>query len=141
MQRQCWDRAFELVLRFELHDLVEPVLESAYKPLARSGHLGTLSAFAQAARVGSPTAYPVVIDLVDADVASRDGDYSLAIDLATRARSRLPAGHALASRANAIVGLCAFSQAELEVAESAYGAAHMTASDDQDEAEALYGWA
>jgi DNA-binding NarL/FixJ family response regulator len=56
-------------------------------------------------------------------------------------RARLPAGHALASRAAAIVGLSAFSQADLVTAEFAYRAAHETASDDQDEAGALYGWA
>ncbi len=142
IERQRWDRAFELILRFELKDLIEPVLEAAYKPLARRGHLGTLSTFARSARASlAPEACPAVIDLVDAEVASRDGAYSLAIDLATRVRSSLSRGHILASRANAIVGQCAFSQADLKTAESAYGAAHQTARDDQDEAEALYGWA
>ena len=142
VERRRWDRAFELVLRFDLRDHVEPVLEAAYKPLARSGHLATISTFSKTARdLFQPSDCPVIIDLVDADVASRDGEYSLAIDLATRVRSRLPAGHILASRANAIIGLCAFSEADLEKAESAYGAAYNTASDDQDEAEALYGWA
>ena len=50
IERQRWDRAFELILRFELKDLIEPVLEAAYKPLARRGHLGTLSTFARSAR-------------------------------------------------------------------------------------------
>jgi ATP/maltotriose-dependent transcriptional regulator MalT len=142
VQRERWDRAFELVLRFELRDLVEPGLEAAYKSLARSGHLGTLSTFSRAARDLFPSSgYPAVIDLVDSEVASRDGEYALAIDLASRVCSRFPTGHVLASRANAIVGSCAFSQADLERAEAAYRAAYQTAKDDQDEAEALYGWA
>jgi LuxR family maltose regulon positive regulatory protein len=142
LERQRWDRTFELVLRFGLKDLVEPVLEAAYKPLVRSGHVETLSTFAASARsLFPPSAFPVIIDLVDAEVASRDGAHPLAVDLASRVRARLPAGHALASRAAAIVGLSAFSQADLVTAESAYRAAHETASDDQDEAGALYGWA
>ena len=142
IERGRWDRAFELILRFDLTDLVEPALEAAYKPLTRRGHLGTLSTFARAARSPDPsTRCPAIIDLVDAEVAGRDGEYLLAIDLATRFSSNLPPGHILASRAHGIVGYCAFSQADLETAESAYGAAHETASDDLDEAEALYGWA
>ncbi|HEX4526549.1 MAG TPA: LuxR C-terminal-related transcriptional regulator [Gaiellaceae bacterium] len=140
VERQRWDRAFELVLRFELKDLVEPVLEAAYKPLARSGHLGTLSAFATSVRASS-TDYPIIVDLVDAEVALRDGVYTLAVDLATRVLARLGPGHVLASRANAILGQSAYSQADLVTAEWAYGAAHKTSADDQDEAEALYGWA
>jgi LuxR family transcriptional regulator, maltose regulon positive regulatory protein len=142
IERKRWDRAFELILRFELKDLVEPVLEAAYKPLARLGHLGTLSTFARAARsLFVSSAYPAIIDLVDAEVASRDGEYTLAIDLATRVRSGLRPEHILATRAHTIIGRCAFSQADLETAESAFGGAYETANDDQDEAEALYGWA
>ena len=142
IEQQRWDRAFELILRFELADIVEPVLEAAYRPLARGGHLGTLSTFATSARgCFSPSLYPIVIDLVDADIALRDGGYALAADLATRVLSRLGVGHVLASRANAIAAQSAFSQADLSKAEPAYRAAHETASDDQDEAEALYGWA
>ena len=142
MERKRWDRAFELILRFELNDLVEPALEAAYKPLARLGHLGTLSTFARTARsLFVSSSYPAIIDLVDAEVASRDGEYTLAIDLATRFRCGLPAEHILATRAQTIIGHCAFSQADLETAESAFGVAYETANDDQDEAEALYGWA
>jgi len=140
VERERWDRAFELVLRFELEDLVEPVLEAAYKPLARSAHLATLSAFASSARA-SGARYPITVDLVDADVALRDGDYSLAGALATRVADRLDEGHTLTSRANTIVAQSAYWQADLVTAESAYRAAYESADDDVDEAEALYSWA
>jgi DNA-binding NarL/FixJ family response regulator len=140
VERQRWDRAFELVLRFDLKDLVEPVLEAAYKPLARSGHLGTLSAFATSAKVFG-SACPVTVDLIDAEVALRDGAFPLAVAIATRALSRFEEGHILSSRANAIIGQSAFSQADLVTADLAYRAGYETATDDQDEAEALYGWA
>jgi DNA-binding CsgD family transcriptional regulator len=116
------------------------LLEVAYKPLVRSGHLGTLSTFATSVR-RSPGFPPPVVDLVDADVALRDGAFDLAADLATHVKRRLPSGHELASRASAIVGQSAFSKAQLTDAEAAYHEAHSSATDDRDEAEALYGWA
>jgi len=140
VERERWDRAFELVLRFELEDLVEPVLEAAYKPLVRSGHLGTLSAFSRSVRELAAV-HPALIDLVDAEVAMRDGSYPLAIALATRVTSQIDRGHGLASRAHAILAQSAFSEADLATAGSAYRAAHETAMDDHDAAEALFGWA
>jgi LuxR family transcriptional regulator, maltose regulon positive regulatory protein len=135
-----WDRALELALRFDLGDMIESLLESAYKPLLRSGHLGTLSTFASSVRT-TPSFPAPVVDLVDADVALRDGAYDLASKLAERVRENLSSGHELASRANAIVGQSAYSQAHLQIAESAYHEAHSSAMDELDEAEALYGWA
>ncbi|HVC88553.1 MAG TPA: LuxR C-terminal-related transcriptional regulator [Gaiellaceae bacterium] len=139
-ERGRWDRSFELILRFDLTDMIEPVLEIAYKPLVRSGHLETLATFAANVR-SRHRVHPVVIDLIDADVALRDGNYSLAVGLADRVRARLASAHPLASRANAVVGQGSFLRADLATAETAYRSAQVAARDDQDEAEALYGWA
>jgi ATP/maltotriose-dependent transcriptional regulator MalT len=135
-----WERAFELILRFSLLEMIEPVLEAAYKPLVRSGRLGTLSAFAASVRV-APHFPPPVVDLIDAEVALRDGAFSLAVDLATRVETQLPRNHILVSRAHAIVGQGSFAQGQLETAEAAYRAAHENARDDRDEGDALYSWA
>lgn len=140
IERGRWDRAFELIVRFNLRDLIEPVLEASYKPLTRSGRLGTLSAFAADVRL-APTFPPPVVDLVEADVALRDGSFGLARELAKRVRGQLPQQHPLASRASAIIGQSAFIQADLEGAEAAYRLAHERAADDEDEGAALYGWA
>ena len=108
---ESWDRALELVLRFSLLDLVEPIVESAYKPLLRAGRLGTLSHFAN--RLGSRPAFSAPgVELIDAEVALRDGAYALASDLAMRVRRKLPDQHALRSRASAIVGNCDFLLAD-----------------------------
>ena len=53
---EAWDHALALILRFDLLDLVEPTLASAFKPLARSGRLATLTAFANAIQEPSPVA-------------------------------------------------------------------------------------
>ena len=61
VRRERWDRAFELILRFGRDDLVEAALATAYMPLIRSGHTGTLAAFATKVRV-APTFPPAVVD-------------------------------------------------------------------------------
>jgi ATP/maltotriose-dependent transcriptional regulator MalT len=140
LRREKWDRAFELVLRFDLLDLVETVLEAAYNSLVRSGHIGTLSAFAAAARTGQSFP-PAVVDLVEAELALRDGASRLARDLASRVSKQLQVGHPLASKASKIVAQAAFSEGDLPATVAAYESARSSAKDDQDEADALYGWA
>ena len=78
-------RAFELILRFGLMDLVESTLEASYKPLLRSGRLETLSSFAASVRI-APTFPPPIVDLVEADAAFRNGAYALAAAIARRVR-------------------------------------------------------
>ncbi len=139
VEREAWGRAFELILRFGLMDLVQCTLEASYKPLSRSGRLATLSAFAGAVRI-APTFPPPVVDLVEADVAFRNGLYGLASDVAKRVRDTLPFGHSLLSRANAIIGQSAYIRADLPSSEEAYRQAYETALDPDDQAQALYGW-
>jgi ATP/maltotriose-dependent transcriptional regulator MalT len=137
--REAWGRAFELILRFGLMDLVQSTLEASYKPLLRSGRLATLSDFAGSVRV-APTFPPPIVDLVEADAAFRNGAYGLAADIASRVRAALPEGHSLLSKANAIIGQSAYIHADLPRAEEAYRLAYETATDADDQAEALYGW-
>ena len=120
-------------------DLVESTLEASYKPLLRSGRLETLSSFAASVRI-APTFPPPIVDLVEADAAFRDGAYALAADIARRVRQALPHDHPLCSKANAIIGQSAYIHADLAGAEEAYRLAYETATDDDDQADALYGW-
>jgi LuxR family maltose regulon positive regulatory protein len=137
---ESWDTAFELILRFRIHDQVEAVLEAGYRPLVRTGRLGTLSSFSSAIRA-APTFPPPIVDLVEAEVAHRDGDFSLASEISERVIDRLPETHALRSRAHAIIGQSAWIRGNPEVAHLAFENAHRAAVDDSDYAEALYGWA
>jgi ATP/maltotriose-dependent transcriptional regulator MalT len=134
-----WDRAFELVLRFELDDLIEPLIEAAYGPLVRSGHVGTLSAFAEAVTTGK-TFPPPGIDLISAEVALRDGSSRLAADLGIRVRNQLDDSHPLASKASKIVAQAAFTEGDLPRAVAAYDHAYSSARDERDKVDALYGW-
>lgn len=137
--RGRWERAFELILRFDRTDLVEPVFEAAYLPLIRSGQVATIAAFA--AKIRAAPAYPPpAIDLAEADVALADGAFELASRLAQRAVSRLPPIHHLATRANMVGAESAYAQARLTDAEAGYRAAYSAAQSPRDEVDALRGW-
>jgi ATP/maltotriose-dependent transcriptional regulator MalT len=135
-----WEVALELVLRFELLDMVESTLERSFKPLVRSGRLGTLSTFAKHAS-SAPTFPPAVVDVVEAEVAQRDGQLQLAFELISRVRPRLMPDHPLRSRAEAIAGQSALMLANFEDAEIAFGHARTYSTDEHDDIEALYGLA
>jgi DNA-binding NarL/FixJ family response regulator len=140
IEAEEWEHALGLVLRFKLNDLVDPVLTAAFSPLARSGLVGTLSAFASQVRL-VPAFPPAMVDLVEAEVAMRDGQLELAIGLAGRAHDRFDDGHALRSRASAIVGQCQFQLASYDDAELAFSAARSEAREGRDVGEAIYGLA
>lgn len=135
-----WERAFELILRFDRPDLAEHVLEVAYIPLLKSGQLGTLGTFASRIRA-APATPPPVVELAEADVALADGAFDLATRIARRFLARVGSDHPLTSRANLIVAESAYARAELASAEQAYRAAYETAQADRDATEALRRWA
>ena len=127
-------------MRFGRDDLVEAVLATAYMPLIRSGHTGTLAAFATKVRV-APTFPPAVVDLAEADIALADGAFELASRIAQRAVGRLGEGHELASRAETIIAESAYARARLADADAAYKRAYETAMSEDDRVAALRGWA
>lgn len=134
----AWGFALDLVLRFSLDDLVDPVLQRGFKPLVRSGRVGTLSTFAS--RIRQAPAFPVpAVDVVEAEIALREGNLGLAVDLARRVQTQLPDDHALTSRSNAILGQSQFFLADFVGAQASFEAARTTARDEPDENEALHG--
>jgi LuxR family maltose regulon positive regulatory protein len=135
-----WSAALGLVSRFSCDDLIEPVLQRSFKPLARNGHIETLSSFASEIRL-RPTFPPPSVDVVDAEVALRDGHLDLAADLASRARATLSVEHPLRSRASAVLGHSNLLTASLPEAESAFADARATAADQRDETDAMHGLA
>jgi DNA-binding CsgD family transcriptional regulator len=79
--------------------------------------------------------------LVDAEVAMREGQFELAIDLASRAYERLGGGHPLRSRASMIVGQGHLLLASYDEAEAPLAAALEDAADARDASEAIHGLA
>ncbi|MFL5927527.1 MAG: LuxR C-terminal-related transcriptional regulator [Gaiellaceae bacterium] len=135
-----WEHALSLLLRFPNGELVDPVLTQAFGPLVRAGKVGTLSAFAATVRL-TPAFPDATIDLIDAEVALREGQLELAIDLGRRAHRRLATDHPLRSRTSAIIGHGHFLLASFDAAEGAFAAARSEAVEGLDAAEAVHGLA
>ncbi|HEX4679448.1 MAG TPA: LuxR C-terminal-related transcriptional regulator [Gaiellaceae bacterium] len=135
-----WEHALGLVLRFSLTDQIDPVLSAAFTPLARRGLIATLSTFATQVRL-APTFPPATLDLVNAEVALREGHLELATDLADRAHTRFAEEHSLRSRASAIMGQCQSLLASYDAAEVAFSAAKSEAKEGRDAGEAMHGLA
>ena len=135
-----WDQALDLARRFGLTDAIQPILESSYKPLVRSGRLGSLARFAAMLRadVALP---PNEVDLIDAELALRDGAYQLALELASNLLDQLPKVSPLRSRAGSIAGGAAFQLADYDRSETEFESALKYAKDDVDVNEALHGLA
>jgi LuxR family transcriptional regulator, maltose regulon positive regulatory protein len=140
IQDAAWDHALGLILRFGLSDLVESTLSLAFKPLVRDGRLATLASFAAETQRSSAPRAPSA-SIVGAEVAFRDGNFDLAIDLLEGVRARLMSDHPLASRAAALEGRIHFLRANFTGADDAFVAARESAADDRDAAEAAYGLA
>ena len=140
LDSERWDRAAELIERFGLQDMAQTALERAYSPLVRSGRIGSVSRFAAQLR-SDASETPPVVDLTDAEVALRDGEYRLAAEIVRRARPRFARSHPLRSRAAAVDGAATFQLALFEESESAFESALEEAADANDHAEALYGLA
>ncbi len=140
LEFERWDRAAELIERFGLQDMAQTALERAYSPLVRSGRIESVSRFAAQLRSGV-AGTPPVVDLTDAEVALRNGEYRLAAEIVRRARPRFTESHPLRSRAAAVEGASTFQLALFEESESAFESAREEAVDANDHAEALYGLA
>jgi LuxR family transcriptional regulator, maltose regulon positive regulatory protein len=136
----AWDQALALILRFDLDDLVEPTVASAFKPLARIGRLATLTTFAtsvhESARASSPSTNAAL-----AEAAFRDGNFDLAVDYIDSVWTGLPPEHPLTSRVSAISGQISFLQANFSAAEESFRLAGGSAADERDAAEAAHGLA
>lgn len=138
VKAEKWEHALDLVLRFSLVDLIDDVLTEAMLPLVRSGHLGTLAAFAAQMRK-APTFPPATVDLIDAELAFREGQFELASDLGERALLGLSPENRLRSRANTIIGHSHYLLASYDAAEAAFMRARAAQSDETDRAEAIHG--
>lgn len=136
----AWSRAFELILRFGLDERLETTLEASFKPLLWSGRIGTLAEVANTVD-HYPQFPPPIVDLIEAEVACRDGSFGFAAVKAAAAQERLPPGHPLAPRALIITGQSGWASGAPDIAANAYEKSFRAAKDDLDRAESLYGLA
>ena len=77
LEARAWESAFDLIVRFKRWDAVDYSLRESFKPLVRSGRLGTLANFTTA--IDKTEAFPPpAVQLALAEIALRDGRLDLA---------------------------------------------------------------
>jgi tetratricopeptide (TPR) repeat protein len=122
IRTHSWDHAFLLVEQFGMNDRVDELITSAYADLVESGRIETLQRFGQyAARFGGTS--QAVLDLIDAEVALRDGLFNLASARAQAAAGGLPTGHGLQPRSYLVAASGAHLSWQLDDAYRLFGEA------------------
>jgi ATP/maltotriose-dependent transcriptional regulator MalT len=133
-----WEYALELIERFGLFEMVESALERTYLPLVRSGRIASVSRLAARLPPETPS---YLRDLVDAEVALRNGELRLAAHISARSREHVPRAHPLRPRIAVIEGVTNLQLGDLDLAEQAFDLGLEDAVDSLDHAEAVYGQA
>jgi LuxR family maltose regulon positive regulatory protein len=104
-ERREWDSAFELASLLTDNGLLIDLLDACHSEMLDQGRLPTVSQWTMAAKTrgcDSP-----IVDLVDAELAFRGGQFARAEALARQAARRFPTDHGLTSRAFWIAGTSA----------------------------------
>jgi ATP/maltotriose-dependent transcriptional regulator MalT len=134
---EAWNDAFSPIERFARADLLDELLSAALRPLVAQGRLATIRAWLEFGR--SNTLESPYLDLADAELAFRAGDYDRAETLAGSAAISMPSNEPLRSacyyRAGQSRDLIDDGTASLKHFEDAYETA-LTSSDAQN---ALWG--
>jgi ATP/maltotriose-dependent transcriptional regulator MalT len=131
-----WDDALALARQFRIAAFLDAFIESAWEPLLDEGRLATLASlvdFAAELRVRS-----VLLDLVEAEIAFRQGAYRKAETLAVEATRWLSDDHLLV-QANVRAGQSAHLEGREEDAIAHHRAAQKVSSNSADQREALWG--
>ena len=136
LTRKQWDDALALARQFRIPAFLDDFIESAWEPLLDEGRLATLASlvdFAAELRVRS-----VLLDLVEAEIAFRQGAYRKAETLAVEATRWLNDDHLLV-QAHVRAGQSAHLEGREEDAIAHHRAAQEVASKSVDQREALWG--
>ena len=137
IEREDWDGAFAVATRSGERDLLVRLVNAAWEELLAEGRVATLLSWLD--RADELHARSPVFDLVEAEVAWREGAYARAERLALAAANSLGPKHLLSSRAYFRAGLSAHFEEKEEVAFEHQRLARSTAATDHDLANALWG--
>ncbi len=137
IERADWDGVFAVATRFGERRLLVRLVTAAWEELIAEGRVATLSSWLD--RADELHARSPMFDLVEAEVAWREGAYDRAERLALAAADSLDPKDPLASRAYFRAGLSAHFEAREEVAFEHQRLARATATTDHDLANALWG--
>jgi ATP/maltotriose-dependent transcriptional regulator MalT len=132
-----WDHAFELVDRFGVTELLDPMIEASFKPLVSSGRIATLEQIAGHAM--STHHITPLVELIDAELAFRSGLFKRAEAVAARSARQLGADHPFTSHAWWIAGHAAQLSFDDARASQNFEKARQTAHGPDDLRDSLWG--
>jgi ATP/maltotriose-dependent transcriptional regulator MalT len=135
--RHAWDEALALIQEFHLVDEIDTLVSASFGALLSEGRIATLEKIARWATTEEIAAPPV--DLIDAEIAFRDGRLEEARGGAASVAERLPDDHPLKARAFIIAGSAAQLLYHLEEAYELHSRGAEFASDSHDLYDALWG--
>jgi len=136
--KKCrWDEAYSLSKHFSHGPLLELLLDEGYECILREGRLATLTLWAEHAR-GGLSSSPIV-DVVQAELALRRGEYAEAEALALEASRAMRVDHRLASKPFDIAGRAAHLADREADALEYHGKAEEVANDPAAVRDALWG--
>jgi DNA-binding NarL/FixJ family response regulator len=138
LEHSYWDHAFELIERFNAFELLDPLIEHSFKPLVSSGRIATLERMVLFAHVSGSHRSPAV-DLIDAELALRNGRFARAEAIASRAARQLGDTHLLTSHAWWIAGMGAELMFDDPRASRHFQSSREVARADDDLGDALWG--
>jgi LuxR family maltose regulon positive regulatory protein len=137
LERERWDEAFALSRQFPAHDLIVRLIEVAASPMLRRGRLATIQRwldYAEEKQIRSP-----YLDLAEAEIAFRQGQYGKAERLALEATRQLEPRDPALSDAYARAGQSAHFLTADDRALPHYELAYSSACNSTASREALWG--
>jgi ATP/maltotriose-dependent transcriptional regulator MalT len=138
LRHEAWDHAFDLLRRFTATELLDVLIEKAFKPLMLSGRIATLEQISRFAHDATSHISPLV-SLIDAELAFRDGQFAKAESLAKQVTRQLSRTHRLCSHAHWLAGQGAQLIFDHQQAAEHFRQADSTAQDSEDARDAIWG--
>jgi ATP/maltotriose-dependent transcriptional regulator MalT len=137
ISQQAWDEALALIQEFHLVGEIDALVSACFRALLSEGRIATLEKIARWA-VAEEVAVPPT-DLIDAELAFRDGRLDEARGTAASVAERLLDDHSLKARAFIIAGSAAQLLYHLEEAHELHSRGAEFARDSHDLYDALWG--
>lgn len=136
---EAWDEAFALVESFHVDDALNELMTRAFSPLLAMGRVETLERFGRYAAERQVATTPIV-ELIEAEIAFRDGRLAEAQAIGVAAADRFSRTHQLKARGYNLAGAAALVRFDL-LAEShrLHSLALECANSAQDERDARWG--
>jgi LuxR family maltose regulon positive regulatory protein len=133
----AWDEGFAVIDAFELHDELDGLVTASLRALVADGRIETLERFSRYAVEKRQFTTPVT-DLLDGEIAFRDGLLDQALMLGLASAECVGEGHSLRPRAYVLAGR-ATSAFDANEAYMLHGRALECAATRQDEHDAMWG--